>query len=183
MKVLRTVVILAAIAAAPLLPLVLAQNSGLAQNQGSGNDGNAAQSALKILSPTPGQVLRQNFVTIKYELTNAAVSGGSSNFRVQLDDHDPVTTMSTEYTFNSLPSGKHTVTAELVDANNTPVANAHSEIQFDVQSASGTQVPPVNQASLADVDDLPPASSALPLLSVIGFGALLGGIASAMRTR
>lgn len=37
--------------------------------------------------------------------------------------------------------------------------------------------------SLSDDDKLPPASSALPLLSVIGFGVLLGGIASAMKTR
>jgi hypothetical protein len=31
--------------------------------------------------------------------------------------------------------------------------------------------------------EIAPASSALPLLSIIGFGVLLGGVASALRTR
>ncbi|HEU5399861.1 MAG TPA: hypothetical protein VFU86_00815 [Terriglobales bacterium] len=40
---------------------------------------------------------------------------------------------------------------------------------------------------LADIDqddsNLPPASSPLPLISVIGFGVLVGGVISAMKTR
>lgn len=52
-------------------------------------------------------------------------------------------------------------------------------IQPQMMSA-GYAPPP----SLTDDDSkLPSASSALPLLSVIGFGVLLGGIASAMKTR
>jgi hypothetical protein len=34
-----------------------------------------------------------------------------------------------------------------------------------------------------DADPLPGSSSSLPLLAVIGFGVLAGGITSAMRTR
>lgn len=34
-----------------------------------------------------------------------------------------------------------------------------------------------------DTDGLPPTGSALPLLSIIGFGVLVGGIASALKTR
>ena len=40
------------------------------------------------------------------------------------------------------------------------------------------------QDRVSDKDqELPSAAGALPLLSVIGFGVLLGGIASAMKTR
>ncbi len=187
----RTLLILATMAAAPLLPLVLAQNAGTAQNQGAGNGGNPAQSALRILSPAAGQLLNQNFVTVKYELTNTGVST-SPNFRVQLDGRDPIITTFSEYTFTSVTPGQHTLTVELVDANNTPVTNARAEVHFNTAQPRSTPaggaapgMARVQQASFApNVDDnLPPSGSALPLLSVIGFGALLGGIASALKTR
>jgi hypothetical protein len=46
----------------------------------------------------------------------------------------------------------------------------------------GTRAPGMT-ANNSDQPELAPASSALPLLSIIGFGVLLGGVASAMRTR
>jgi hypothetical protein len=47
------------------------------------------------------------------------------------------------------------------------------------QSTASNYVP----AGLSDPDPIPNSGSALPLLSVIGFGVLVGGIATAMRTR
>ncbi len=192
-KVFRRLIILVLMAAAPLLPLGLAQNSGAAQNQGAPNGGTAAaQAALRILSPLTGQLLSQNFVTVKYELSSVGVAGGSPNFRIQLDGRDPVITTFSEYTFTGVTPGQHTVTVELVDANNTPVANARAEVQFNTAQPAGTPAGGkshgaghVQQVSFAPnaEDNLPPSGSALPLLSVIGFGALLGGIASALRTR
>jgi hypothetical protein len=46
----------------------------------------------------------------------------------------------------------------------------------------GTRTPGTTTNN-ADAPELAPASSALPLLSIIGFGVLLGGVASALRTR
>ena len=103
-----------------------------------------------------------------------------------------------------LTPGAHTVTVQLVDANGTPIAGARSEVQFVVlqpEPATGATTPlrhhgpsmiatafrveePQNPARENDEDqELPSAAGALPLLSVIGFGVLLGGIASAMKTR
>ncbi len=190
MKVFRTAILLVALAAAPLLPLVLAQNHDLSPQAGAGN----TQSALRIVSPAAGQMLNQSFVVVKFELTNPGISGGSPNFRVQLDGRDPVITTFTEYTFTGLRPGEHTLTVDLVDANNNPVPSTRSEIRFNVaqprpavapgQSVAGAskRLQPTGLTSEDDAS-LPEAGSALPLLSVIGFGALLGGIASALRTR
>ncbi len=190
MKVFRTLLILAVMAALPLLPLVLAQNTGAT---------GGAQSALRILSPTAGQLLPQDFVTVKYELDNAGMAGASPNYRIRLDGRDSVITTFSEYTFTGVTPGQHTVTVELVDANNTPIANARAEVRFNTaQPTSAPATPPpggaqrvpanaaqVRQASFSPQgsDNLPGSGSALPLLSVIGFGVLLGGIASALKTR
>jgi hypothetical protein len=62
------------------------------------------------------------------------------------------------------------------------VSFASTSIQPQVSQAGFFGPPP--QLESDDIDSkLPAASSALPLLSVIGFGVLLGGIASAMKTR
>jgi hypothetical protein len=186
------------------VPIALrSQNTGTAPNQGAGQAGNpAAQgNVLRITSPKTGERLHQNFVNIQFELINGGASAsGMPNFQVKLDSLDPVTTNSTNYTFNSLAPGPHTVTVQLVDANGTPVAGARGEVQFVVPQAApapGATIalrhrrPMMIAAALrveepqapAKDDELPSAAGALPLLSVIGFGVLLGGIASAMRTR
>jgi hypothetical protein len=182
------------------------QNAGTALHQGAGQAGNpAAQgNVLRIISPRSGERLRQSFVNIQFELTNdGASASGTPNFQLRLDDRDPVTTTSTTQTFTGLTPGAHTVTVQLVDANGTPIAGARSEVQFVVLQpapAAGTatrlrQGPymiaaalrveePQTSARQNDKDqELPSAAGALPLLSVIGFGVLLGGIASAMKTR
>ena len=183
------------------------QNAGTAPNQGAGQAGNpAAQgSVLRITSPRSGERLRQSFVDIKFELTNnGASAAGTPNFQITLDSLDPVTTSSTNYTFTGVTPGPHTATVQLVDANGTPIAGARSEVQFVVlqpAATTGAAAPLSHYRSYMIADalreeeprvpagennrdqELPSSAGALPLLSVIGFGVLLGGIASAMKTR
>ncbi len=187
-----------------LLPAaVWGQNAGTPANQGSGQAGNvlAQNSVLRITSPKTGERLKQNFVNVQFELTNGGASAaGMPNFELKLDSQDPVTTNSTNYTFTGLTPGAHIVTVQLVDANGTPIAGARNQIQFVVEPpapAAGSitalrhRRPSLIAAALRMQEprqqprdeELPSAAGALPLLSVIGFGVLLGGIASAMRTR
>lgn len=54
----------------------------------------------------------------------------------------------------------------------------------DVASSTPTATPsPAKSDKNNDADPLPGSSSSLPVLAVIGFGVLAGGITSAMRTR
>ncbi len=196
MKVLRTAVILALIAAAPLLPLVLAQSPAGGPSQGRGQGpAKTAQSMVRITAPDNWEMIRRNVVTVKFELVSAGGASGSPNFRLQLDEHSPVFTTDSEYTFSGLELGGHRISVDQVDGNNSPILGTHSEIHFYVTlpqrggprgSAVARSEKPsdLQQASFApDDEQLPPAGSALPLLSVIGFGALVGGIASALNTR
>ncbi len=172
-----------------------AQTAGTAPNPSAPQAGDAA--GLRIISPHQGERLKQDFVSVSYELGNNGASASSTpNFQIQLDGQDPVTTSSTEYTFTGLAPGTHTVTVQLVDANGTPIAGARNQVQFfilkptvsvrrqhkAVAAALRIEEP---KEPLRDVEghELPAAGGALPLLSVIGFGALLGGIVSAMKTR
>jgi hypothetical protein len=182
---------------------VLATLAISGQNAGTAQPGTTAgQNALRVLMPKPGEKLRQNFVTVQLELSNAGASAaGLPNFRLRLDNRDPVTTNAAEYTFTGLTAGSHTIDVQLVDANDTPVAGAHSVVEFVTVPTGPTSRlrqrsvhPRLIQTALRvdggasnpapdDGQELPSAGGALPLLSVIGFGVLLGGIASAMRTR
>lgn len=200
MKRLRIAIILIITA---VLPVSLrAQNTTTAAVPGQAGNPAAQGNVLRITSPKAGERLNQNFVNVQFDLSNGGASAsGTPNFEVKLDSQDPVRTNSTNYTFSGLTPGAHTVTVQLVDANQTPVAGARSEVQFVVmQPAAPTpggaialrhRLPSVISASLrvdepkqpANDEELPSAAGALPLLSVIGFGVLLGGIASAMRTR
>ncbi len=196
MRVLRIVIILALIAAAPLLPLVLAQSSGTASQQPNGGaTDNARHNLLRIVAPDNWEMIHRKEITVKYELVNTATTSDSPNFRLQLDERTPVFTAVTEYTFTGLELGGHRISVDQVDASNTPLPGTHSEIHFYVglpqhggmrgsAVASADKSSDLKRASFSpDKDELPSASSALPLLSVIGFGALVGGIASAMNTR
>ncbi|HET7183733.1 MAG TPA: hypothetical protein VFI82_03555 [Terriglobales bacterium] len=185
-----------------LLPVqVYAQNAGIAPSQGAGQGGTPTGNVLRITSPKPGAHVQQTSVDVQFELTNGGASAaGVPTFRVKLDSRDPVTTNSTSYTFTGLTPGAHTVVVQLVDANGTPIAGASSEVPFVVVQPGPTpgaaialrhHSPSMIQAAFRveqpkdqSTDDEPPsAAGALPLLSVIGFGVLLGGIASAMKTR
>ena len=123
-----------------VLPASLgAQNSRSSPKQGAGQTVNpAAQvSALRIMSPKAGEHLRQDYVNVQYEFKNdAASAAGMPTFRVKLDSQDPVTTSATNYTFNGLKPGPHTVMVQLVDANGTPITGAEGEVQFIVPQPS-----------------------------------------------
>jgi len=171
----------------------------------------AVTPSLQILTPRSGENLSDDFVTVQYQLALPASASSTPTFQLQLDNHDPVQTTDTQYTFTGLPAGTHTVTVQVVDANNTPLPGVQSQVQFTVKplatpGAAGTgqtpaphleqvsvkQQPSRNprtvsskplQAAQSDDGQLPRSGSALPLLSVIGMGVLVGGIASALRTR
>src|SRR5207253_5115 len=99
-----------------------------------------------------------------------------------------------------LTPGLHDLMIQVVDANNTPVAGTLSEVRFAIlpqatngsgsqpsagsQNTSGQQQAPQSQGTTPkDMPLLPDARSSLPLLSIIGFGILVGVFISALRTR
>jgi hypothetical protein len=167
--------------------------------------------AIRILAPKPGERITNSFVEVKYELVASATASSSPTFQIRLDDRDPVHTTDQQQTFTGLQPGKHTISIEVLDANNTPVAGTRSEVQFTLVNpgrgeaqpnpgtltASGPAVrlrlaafsQPASDSSNPKKPDqspqqqLPRSGSALPLLSVIGVGVLIGGIISARRTR
>ena len=168
----------------------------------------APAAALRIVAPKPGERLQQTFVTVQYQLTNPGITAGSPQYRVQLDNRDPVVTTATETTFTSVTPGSHSLTVDLVDANNTPINGSATNLNFTtvappapraalphelqtdapLRDAARPRLPQGDQASDqgpagGEERALPGGSSALPLLSLIGFGALVGGIASALKTR
>ena len=154
-------------------------------------------SAIRILTPVSGQSTTANVIQLKFELVNPAASSASSpNFQLQLDGADPITTTNTDYSFSGLAPGAHSITVVLVDANGTPVTGGRATVQFSVKnpaaSPRGSLVRPA-QSSLALLDPREMNDSmniesrlqadSLPMLSVIGFGVLIGGVASAIKTR
>jgi hypothetical protein len=147
-----------------------------AAQDGNGQGSAASAPLLQITQPPAGAKLAQTFVSVQYQLTNPTIAqAGSPNFKVQLDSQDAITTTSTSQDFTGLAPGPHSVTVQLVDANGSPVSGAGASVKFTI-------VNPAPQSAFSG-RVLPSGSSPLPLLSVIGFGVLLGGLVSAMRTR
>ncbi len=170
----------------------------------------ALPSPVRILTPTAGQTLASNFADLRFELAQPALTG-EPNFLVQLDANDPINMSDTSYTFADLQPGSHTIRVTLVDANNVPVQGVTATVQFKVPSqqpvqsggptgamqrlrdhgnvagrmlAGAAPAEPIPPELRNDGDpNLPLAGSPLPLLSLIGFGLLIGGAAQAMRTR
>lgn len=187
MKALLVATILAGLAA----PTAVAQTA--APVEGSAP---APAAHVRLLAPHEGDKLEQTFVTVRYEVLTPGITGGTPNFWVQLDDREPVVTTQTEHNFTGLAPGPHTVVLQLVDANNTPIPGSRVQTRFTIAQPQGGSLrpePPGGGARALDVtagvppyrenEALPSSSTALPLLSVIGFGALVGGIVSAMKTR
>jgi hypothetical protein len=144
-------------------------------------------SSLKIVSPQANQKIAQTSIVVQYEQVSPAAASGTPTYELRLDKRDPVHTTDATYTFNGLTPGTHNLSVQLVDANGTPISGTRSEIKFEVVNPStvgnpgafnNTSAPPLPSSS-----DLPNGSSSLPLLSVIGFGILVGGVISALRTR
>jgi hypothetical protein len=158
--------------------------------------------AVSILAPLAGQSLAVDFVQVRYELLRPALSD-EPTFLVQLDAADPVSTSESSYTFSDLQPGLHTVRVTLVDANKTPVQGGTATVQFEISASSkpaagqgprsanpslslaGIEPPaPIPPELLAHGDlKFPVAGSPLPLLSLVGFGLLIGGVARTMRAR
>ena len=156
----------------------------------------AASNSIRILSPTVDQSLGTTAVTLRYQLTDTAASAAPSpTYRVQLDGRDPAETLDTSYSFTGLAPGEHTLIVELVDANHVPIVGSRAIVHFKTftpgteqrPQTTGTLSPPlIVKAKMpipAAADQLPLAGGELPLLSMVGFGVLVGGIISAMRTR
>jgi hypothetical protein len=164
------------------------------------------QSALiRILTPVASQKLTNNMATVRFELTNPTAVPGTPNYLVQMDGRDPITTSQTPQVFTGLSAGSHTVTVKVVDANGTPIQGGRAAVQFFVAQPAQPGTPPGAASTLPakrelniagfkfqrpdpallyqDESSLPPSSSPLPLISIIGFGVLVGGIVSAMKTR
>jgi len=141
---------------------------------------------LRIVAPKSGEKLAQTFVTIQYQLLGPTASG-TATFELRLDGLDPVQTTDTSYTFNGLTSGSHSVIIRAVDANGSPILSTRSELKFvTVNSGMLSASAPVAELPAAPLPMPRPgdiSDSSLPLLSVIGFGILVGGVISALRTR
>ncbi|HEY3929903.1 MAG TPA: hypothetical protein VGL89_16145 [Candidatus Koribacter sp.] len=145
--------------------------------------------ALRVNTPKANEVVRQDFVHVTYQLVNrGATPATSPNFTVQLDGTDPITTTAYDYTFTGLTLGAHTITVTLVDANGTPIANSSVSTKFTV--VDGTRAPRAPSGSLFRKSSMQLASSEisplptpLPMLSLVGFAVLIGGICTAIRNR
>ena len=187
-----------------LATFAVAQTGTGAAPSGSNGGGGfmAASDDLRITSPTIGEKVGNTHVTVRYEITNrGADAAPSPTYRVQLDGRDASETLDTSYTFTGLAPGDHTVTVQLVDANHNPIGGSQVVVHFKTftpaaanPGASGTTTPQTTGAlappkvvkaklPLPSRNELPDAGGELPLLSLVGFGVLFGGVISALRTR
>lgn len=139
-------------------------------------------SMLAVLQPKPGAKLSSGTVVVQYALQPAATVQSTPTFELRLDASDPVRTADTSYTFTGVNPGAHSVSLVVLDANNVPVANTQTEVQFTVVSTSGTAQPQaeeqVNEAATLAEND-----GSLSILGVVGFGILVGGALSIYRNR
>ena len=153
----------------------------------------APTTGVQIVSPQPGDKLVNDFVEVRYEVAPGMSAAGTPTFRIRLDEREPITTTDLSHTFTDLTAGAHTVTVELVDANGTPISGSVAQIQFSVitgQNAPNRLPRPSSRIKNAGQyqpvawqqrQELPQTGSTLPLLSVIGLGVLIGGLASALK--
>jgi hypothetical protein len=205
MNQIRLLVLFALVA----VSVCVAQDQGSAtvgntQSTSVSPEGQGQPAAIRILAPVVGQTLTSNSVDLRFELVQPSRSG-EPNFLVQIDSADPVSTSSTEYAFPELLPGTHIIQVTLVDANNSPIQGGSATVQFEVPSApqpahsdgsrgakphslrtiaGSAPAAPIPPELRNDGDlNLPLAGSPLPVLSLIGFGLLIGGAAQAMRKR
>ena len=152
--------------------------------------GASTGAAVRILAPQSGAKLAQDFVSVEYELINPGSVPATPTFSVQLDNQEAVKTSDTKKEFSGLAPGIHNVSVWVVDANGTPLAGSSATVQFILLNPTAQPGPGQKGAWMAgqpiaaiESSALPAASSPLPLLSVIGFGVLFGGLISSMKTR
>lgn len=155
--------------------------AGLAQSNVPSQAG-----ALRVNSPKANERIAQTFVHVTYQLVNRGISAAASpDFTVQLDGNDPVATTANDYTFTGLTPGVHTVTVTLVDANGTPIQGSSVATKFTVVDGNRTGGPPSSSLQPSGQHLVLNASEAtpLPMLSLVGFAVLVGGICTAIRNR
>jgi hypothetical protein len=163
----------------------------------------AQLAAIRILAPIADQTLAGNSVDLRFEVVRPPL-GSEPSFLVQIDDASPIKTSETSYTFSGVQAGIHSVRVTLMDVNNSPAPGGLATVQFNVPTSSqfahtdnsrvarhrptqaisgaapGAPIPPELRAD-GDIS-FPMAGSPLPLLSLIGFGLLIGGATQTMRT-
>jgi len=145
----------------------------------------APKTLLQIQSPKPGEKIQSDVVTVQYSMVRAADAEPTPTYELRIDSSDPVQTASTTYTFTGLQPGEHTIDVQAVDANNTPIAGTQAQVRFAVLPPPGSATPAKKPSEeLNQAATLPdPNEGALSLLSVIGFGILVGGALSLYRGR
>ncbi len=125
--------------------VALAQNQTPIQQDASSpgheNTVQSSTSAIRILTPRPGQALSNNFVTVRFELVRPDPGGSDHNFVVRLDGRDPINTSETAFTFTEIRLGQHVLTVTEVDANTTPLPDARAEVKFSVKTPENTAQP------------------------------------------
>ena len=145
--------------------------------------------ASEIVSPKPDQKLAQSFVVVEFRTLNPVFGSGES-YELRLDGRDAVHTTEHSYTFNGLTPGTHEVALQVLATDGIPASGTGSLVSFVVDPATAAKVGGTQAANLPEPPlplpppaDLPNVNSSLPLLSIIGFGILVGGVISALRTR
>jgi len=145
--------------------------------------------ALRIIAPKDNEKIAQAYVIVQYQQVAPASAASTPTYELRLDGRDPVRTTDTSYTFNGLTPGTHELAIQIVDANGTPILGTSAKVKFQsVNPPAAGGAKPVPTSSLPPLpqplaSDLPNGNGSLPLLSVIGFGILVGGVISALRTR
>jgi hypothetical protein len=184
MKNFRIAVLILLIAIAT--PFALHRRAWALHRPADGKAASAAANPVHIISPLAGEELGKAYAVVQYRQV-AAKAASSPNYELRLDGRDPIQTTETNYTFNGLKPGSHNVVVQVVDANGAPIPGTQAEVHFTVSAiaanATGSQssnFPPLPQPI---ANDLPNGNGSLPLLSIIGFGILVGGVISALRTR
>jgi hypothetical protein len=168
---------------------------GLASGATPQNNANVPSQAgvLRVNTPKANEVITQTFVHVTYQLVNRGVTPAPSpNFTVQLDGSDPITTTAYDYTFTGLTPGAHTITVTLVDANGVPIGNSSVSTKFVVKD--GNRNPSASPTAAhkrrghlrfakSEAAAMPIGSTPLPVLSLVGFAVLVGGIWTAIQSR
>ena len=182
MKNFRIAVLILLIAIAT--PFALHQRAW-ALHHPAGTETTAAARPVHIVSPEAGEELGKAYAVVQYQLSPKG--SGSPIYEVRMDGRSPVQTTDTNYTFNGLKPGSHDLVVQIVDVSGAPVSGTRSEIHFTVAASAATAntiaAPSSNLLPLPLTNELPNGNGSLPLLSIIGFGILVGGVISALRTR
>ena len=128
---------------------------------------------------------RDTVQTIDREHTFTGLNAGAHNVTVDVLDPNgaPVTGAHSEIEFIVIGAGEPTRVPDHSDSLRIARHRRHAEAGDDVHLELASYALHPTDRAPEEPDQLPQSSSALPLLSVVGLGALLGGVASARKTR